>query len=516
MPRPTATDPRAAAPAGGALVLLLACTPDAPPSVATDGSSGPGSTGPASADETATTASEPTGTGLPPCEVVPFEDDLRVDDAAAIALDDDVVRMVALSDRMLACGRGFVQLAGGPPLAIDGACTGLAAVEGERAVAVTDAGATLLLTLEGDAATALDTVEEPGVRHEDVTIHDGAIFVASGPDGLRRFDAQPDALGALTPVPGATDARGVASVAAGLLVADGTAGARLVDAEGGGSISTLALDPRAEPARLARRVVADGERAYVLRGAFGVSVVDVADSSLSLTASIATEGIALDAAPVDGGLLVATGSALVRISLSAAEAPVVVSRQARPAYGTLDGGWFRTVSAADDGPWASVGERIAPVSLGAGAPQPLLHVDRATYSFWADAGESTETIVTFDNRGAAPMVVAELGADPFDVEPLALDERPGCPGQYVVEAAGRGLVTLTYPDPSPELVLGSFTAITDTSDDAMFALRVEVNRPLAELSQPAPTFEVLTHEGQRLRATDFSDRVVFVKVFNET
>ena len=143
-------------------------------------------------------------------------------------------------------------------------------------------------------------------------------------------------------------------------------------------------------------------------------------------------------------------------------------------------------------------------------------MERATYSFWADAGESTESIVAFDNRGADPMVVTELAADPFSVVPLALDEREGCPGQFLVPAGDRGLVTLTYADPSPDVLLGSFGLTTDTSDDAMFALRVEVNRAQSPLGQPAPLFEVPTSEGGLLRATDFSDRVVFVKVFNET
>lgn len=512
---------RMASPAGGALLLMLACTPDDPPPADPQGSSGSGSTTGSSSTSSAdgtdeTTSADVTGTGPADCDFMTFEDDIVLDDAAAIELDGDVARVAAVGDRLLGCGEGFVQLAGGPALAIDGTCTGLAALEGDRGVVVTDTGATVLLSLEGDAATQVDLVQDPALRHEDVTVHDGAVYVASGAGGLSRFDVEPDALGDPTPVPGATDARGVASVPEGLLVADGTAGASLVDPEGGGALATLALDPAGEPARTARRVVVDGERAYVLRGVFGVSVVDVVGPSLSLVTSITTEGIAVDAAPVDGGLLVATGSALIRVSLPDQEESVIVSRQARPAYGDLDGDWVRTVIATAGGLQAGIGSRLTPVSLGDGTPQPLVHVDRSTYSFWADAGESTETIVTLDNRGAAPMVVADLGADPFSIEPLSLEERPGCPGQYTVEAGGRGLMTMTYADPSPDVLLGSFTATTDTSDDAMYALRIEVNRTIAEQDQPAPGFTALTSEGDLLRSTDMSDRVVFLKVFNET
>ena len=124
--------------------------------------------------------------------------------------------------------------------------------------------------------------------------------------------------------------------------------------------------------------------------------------------------------------------------------------------------------------------------------------------------------MTFENRGAVPLAMTELAADPFAVEPLALDELPGCPDQYMVEPNDRGLVQLTYEDPSADVLLGSFSATTDTSDDAMFVLRAEVNRPASTIGRAAPPFETLTHEGNLLRVTDFSDRVVFVKVFNET
>ncbi|MEM9458964.1 MAG: hypothetical protein AAGF11_32595 [Myxococcota bacterium] len=441
-----------------------------------------------------------------------------LEDATAVDLDGDVARVIAAAGGTIGCGDGFVQPTGGTALAIPGRCTGLAALGDDQGVVVTDTGATVLLDLQGGMTSLVDMVEDVGQQHEDVTVHDGAIYVASGVDGLLRFDPMPNALGAAVPVPGATDARGVASSVAGLLVADGTAGVRLVDPEGGGSITALDLDPPDTPARAARRVVVDDARAYVLRGVHGLSVVDIAEASLSLFTSIVTEGIVLDAAPVEGGLLIATGSALVRASLPADpdQSPVLVSRQARPDYGDLAGGWVQTVTATPEGPVATVGPRMTPVSLGPGDPQPWVHVERATYSFWADPGESTESIVAFDNRGAAPMMVTDLAADPFSVVPLSLEERAGCPGQFIVPASDRGLVTMTYADPSADVLLGSFGVTTDTSDDPMFALRVEVNRSTPSVGQPAPLFEVPTSEGGLLRATDFSDRVVFVKVFNET
>lgn len=92
----------------------------------------------------------------------------------------------------------------------------------------------------------------------------------------------------------------------------------------------------------------------------------------------------------------------------------------------------------------------------------------------------------------------------------------GCPGQYTVDPGDRGLVQLSYDDPSAEVLLTSFDATTNTSDEAMLALRVEVNRGEPEVGEAGPAFDLLDSEGQRSRAADYPDRVVFLKIFNET
>lgn len=505
------------APLWGAL-LLAACQPGPaePPTTDTSGSSGSTSmVGDSSSalDGTATGDSS-TGGGPVDCNFSTYPDDIVFDTAAAVELSDAVARLALVGSDPVACGDGFVEVGGGgPPLAIDGRCTGLAALDETRGVVVTDTGTTVLFEIAAGQATALDTVLDVAAQHHDVATSGSSIFVASGIGGLSRFDPVGDALGMPTAVPGATDPRGLASTAAGLLVADGRDGARLVDPDGGGSIFRLDLDPGEASKRTARRVVVDGERAFVLRGVFGVSVLDIGDGMLSLDSSHAVEGPALDAAVADGDLLVATGSALVRLDLDTGTVP---SRQAQPAYGELAAEWFRTITPTPEGLLATAGARMAPVTLGAGEPQPLLFVDRATYSFWASPGTSTQTIVSLDNGGAEPLILADLAAGSFGLEPLNLDERVGCPGQYTVDPGDRGLVQLSYDDPSAEVLLTSFDATTNTSDEAMLALRVEVNRGEPEVGEAGPAFDLLDSEGQRSRAADYPDRVVFLKIFNET
>ncbi|MEM6997152.1 MAG: hypothetical protein AAF721_41995, partial [Myxococcota bacterium] len=227
----------------------------------------------------------------------------------------------------VACGAGFVAVAGGGSVDLTGTCTGIVAVDDTTVAAVSDSGSVVLVGV-GDTPSILASAEASAGAH-DVAYDGTSLAVAVGSGGVASFDASGGTLTAAGSVTTALDVRAVEATASGWLVggpdhitALGSDGAAAGSVEIRGSVTDIS--------------VRDGV-GLVTRGPFGFDVVDVS-SGVSSVINVPTEGSALDGALLDGIALVATGGAVHRYELAGGGAELS-AKAARPDTAQLVGDW---------------------------------------------------------------------------------------------------------------------------------------------------------------------------------
>ncbi len=420
------------------------------------------------------------------------------------------------------CGTGFVALATPDALTmldvpgLTGTCTGLADLGGGEALATSDAGA--LAWVDLSAQTVLETRTEPGPLF-DVAVADGTAYLAAGTAGVVSVALAEDALGPSQPVPGAEEARGLASTDAGLLVADGyvlgdiedpsVGGARyrLLDPDGSGVQAELVEGPG-----FAQRIVLAGGRVFGIRPGHGLDELSMGAGRLSLASSLEVDEGILELAGDGDVLLAAAGSALLRLS-AGDDGLAWVARDARPDRGAVDGGWVRTVAFADGTFLAGHGPQWSLVDVAAEDVAPEVSVE--AYTFTMTQGQ-TEALFGLDNVGTAPLRVAGVTADaPFFAE-IAADINPptaGCPDEFLVPPGGRLLFWLRHDDSEP-VSEGTLRILSNDPDQPEFTATVERGRPPAEVGDAVEPFRVLTVDGRDFDVRQQLGKVVLAKLYN--
>ena len=441
------------------------------------------------------------------CLPVPsFADDLLLDADAAATMTGDVYRLAAAGKAVIACGDDYVG-----SLVLDAPCRALAIRGTDRVVAGTRDGALLLLSLDGNAIALLDTLPAVAARIYDVHVTGDRVLVAAGVDGVLEVSIAGDALAAGGSFGATGDARGLAAVGDDILVADGAFGLRMLDGATGAEIDTVA------PLGVSYRVVVDGSRALLMRGAHGFDIIDVQATSLTVAASMKTLGAANDGYLTGQDVFVIEGSTLGRYRAGAA-AITAVSVEDRPGSGQLVAPWFRAIAAAGGTLHVGLGRDVVPVLAGDGAPSPELAVSLTSTFLSADPGDLDNTVLVAANIGSADLVL--IGAEtatPFGAtipDQSQLQRRPNCPGQWIVPADTLFQVESDFRADDASTVVRALTIHTNDADEADFEVTLEGNRPAPAPGTASVDFALLTLDAERYQLSDHLGEVVFVKLFN--
>lgn len=498
---------------------LAACATLASLASACGGDDGPSGSGSGGAGGSAGAA------GSSACTPPSHEDDLALDLNDATSVPADVRAAIAIGDRVLLCGGDSVVLVdGGKTSAVKGAhlkdCRGLAASGESRAVAVTESGQITLFALDTSATplTELDTLARANTSFFDVSVSAATALVASGTSGVVAYGLAGDKLAETAVWTTPRNARSVAYVGNTALVFDEfeagkeAAGStlRLLDPTGNSLDSVSGLLGLAGP------LVVDGTRVVALRPGAGFDVLEVGAAKLTQAYSTSfPHGSAAGAALAGDDLVVASGSQLLRFTLSATDAKLA-SIQQRPGRGKLDGDYFVDVVRTASGQYRAVTtSQLLKLTLGNGEPSPHLIAD--AYTHVIPSGE-TEALVRLTNSGNAELVVTGVSAAaPFTPEVYAdlATPRDGCPGQYLVGPDKAFLIFQRYSGAAGE-THESKIQIASNDPETPFTIVGETNRPLPAVGEAVPNFELPAVRGGRIRSQDFLGKVWLAKLYNPT
>ncbi|TPV93516.1 MAG: hypothetical protein B7733_20305 [Myxococcales bacterium FL481] len=519
-----------AVPATALTLAAPACTDGSGPAAPSDTD---GSDTASSPDQTETTESSDTSptetgadssdmdtddgqTGDEDCEIPEYPDDLAVAYADAIDLPEEIRRIATTDDTTIVCGHGFVAAVRdanllGAIIDLPGECTGVA-LANEVAMTVTRTGHIALLQI--DAGTGLSVLDSATTQstYLDVAAAGTTAWVAAGVDGVHTFQLNDGTLTSADPLAGAQDARGLATTDDGhLLVADGRAGIVRLDPTDSQPVAHLPRDG------ISQRVVVHDDRALLLRGARGFDLLTLADDAVETLDSTSYDGMVIDAWLGADVAYVATAAAVVRYEISNEGRLTEVARERKPRGPDRLAPWFLAVEARADTGWVGFGHQLlswtSPATV---TPHPDIRPATSWRALEGDVGQPSRTAMVFINDGQQDAILTGVTAD--DTFEAHIDEgdlpdpRPGCPGQFILEAGGfvTARAVHTIADEAPRA--GALRLVTNDPEPRDATSWLLVNRDRADTGDPAPELAAVTWQGDRFRLSDTLGDVVLVKV----
>jgi peroxiredoxin len=438
-----------------------------------------------------------------------FDDDLVLAYDDQTAAPDEIVAVAAVDGVAVVGGDGFAAVLDddggfGEALEIDGEVTAMTAVDDRHVALATGSGEVIVAEVDGDELVQNSSTSVGG-RARGLASDGATIWVALGGDGLRALSVQGGDAAAFGNV---AVARGVALAGARLVVAAGSEGVVVLD-DAGAVVGTVPTETAVHG------VVAAGERAIALRGAQGWDLLDVGGSAPELVASMTTGGISLDAAFVDGGVLVVEGWAVTRFAVDGG-APEAIGVEQRRDVGELEGAWLRGIARMGDG-WVVVDDDAAiPLEVRHEADAPNIAVDVPSFGVWAEPGETSASAYLVRNTGTEDLLIGSVEADGDFAAALqtdALEEDAKCDGYFAVPPGATVLVDLEFDagdDPSE----GTLTILSNDPDEPRLEIPLDGNRERMREGDDAVDFTGLTLDGELFRLSDHEGKVVFLKMFN--
>ena len=432
-----------------------------------------------------------------------FEDELVLEYADRSEAAGEIVGVASVGGVAVIGGDGFAAVVGGDPLEVSGVVTAMAAV-GDRSVALgTIGGEIVIAEVDGDALVPTRSVSV-GARVHGLVSDGATIWAALGADGLHALAVDG---GEASPFGEVTVARGVALAGSRIVVAAGDDGVFVLD--DAGAIAGQLSMPTA-----VHGVVADDDRVVALRGAQGWDLIDVAGAP-SLLASMTTGGLPLQAAFVDGGVLVVEGYAVTRYAVDG-DRPALVGVEQRRDVGELDGAWLRGIAGHGDG-WIVVDDTAAiPLRVRELEGAPNIAVDVPSIGVWAEPGETNASAYLVRNIGTKPLLVGSVEADgdfTAELQTDALEEHDECDDHHVVPPGATVLVDLTF-EGGEEPSEGTLTILSNDPDDPRLEIPIDGNRERMREGDDAVDFTALGLDGELFRLADHARNVVFLKMFN--
>lgn len=505
------------------------------------GTGSEGESGSASSDTTssgegsgeASTGDQSDGTGDDMCAVANFADPLVVRQDTATDFGFDIAESAALASGIFACGSAGraawndgAQLVQLPAGTFSGECRSLLAIDSERVVMATDAGDLLLIRSATGNLSVASAHRRPAHRYYDLKLEGGQIYAAAGTAGVLRFSIVGDVIGDPVVIPGARDARGIGIADAHVVVADGGdfgdpdndlhggAALRILDLAGGGlSFEDIRL------LGVATQVLMGEGRFAIGHAGKGVEIYDWDGTRAVHRHSVTLAGGRLDLAWFDesaGIMLVAGGSLLQLVDISSQDKPFVVARENRPIRNDVGGPWFRSLLATDEGMYTALGQKLYRVENPTRAAAPeLVHLEGSL----SLVGDNKERLVAMYNLGQADLLVTGVTTEgPFAAGlPTDLnDERPGCPGQFIIAPRDNFLIQLDYVGQGNGHELGSLTVATNDPDEANLTVETEIGRPPPRAGDIWRDFSMLTVDGSLLETSQWRKKVVLAKLYNFT
>ena len=129
-----------------------------------------------------------------------------------------------------------------------------------------------------------------------------------------------------------------------------------------------------------------------------------------------------------------------------------------------------------------------------------------------------QRLVVSDSTAAPAPTFSQLLTDieadaPFaaTVDTDSLQEREGCPGQWLVPPGQGFLVQLEYEPNAGEHAVSELRVHSSDPDQAVFSMRLEGDRPAPGIGDPAPNFSLITSDGAEMRLAEHLGKVVFIK-----
>jgi len=452
----------------------------------------------------------------------------------------------------LVCGAGFVQAVdlatghAGQAFETGAPCRG-AAIDAGRAAITTAAGEVILLSLGADAALSEDdrTPAEAPVR--GLAFGGDVLHAAGGAAGVLRWDVAAGSLSPLGAFEAATDARALADAGDGrLAVADGTAGAALLDVASGDEVARLVLpaydqiliDPDAEGGIRdvvmpfeADSIAASADVLFVGCGAYGhvraTRDGDVLGEAVRSPTPFGrppgVEGVVRDVAVHEGELLFADGGALVRLGLAADGALEWIARERRPGHGTLGGAFWAAVEVTGDEVLALATDALYRVTLAPRAAAPAIDLGKESLFVQATAGgEPANVLLQIGNFGDAELAVRLVGVDPAASLSASYLGLPGQPGPdaddpsclRVPPGPNVGAVEVVFSPADDGPVPGTLTLDSNDPDAPRLEVPIRANPDVLASGDPAPDFGLVSLDGHVVRLSDLAGDVVLLKFFN--
>ena len=279
------------------------------------------------------------------------------------------------------------------------------------------------------------------------------------------------------------------------------------------------------------RLFSVGPYVVVLQGGGGVSFIRKDASPLAVEYFEYGRGYTVDArADVFPGsadpIVTVVGSyALHRWRPAERDTLELVSSELRPDLGDLEGQYFRAITRSPGRHWVLEDERLTPIQLGPGKPEPHLEFARTTVLMPTPSQDDEETLLWASNHGTADLIIRDVTSDaPFYayLKPEHTQQRPGCPGQFVITPGSSTLLYLNYLPENDGTAIEQSPVWFD-SNDPDFAvhpgftpLLLEGRRPSPEIGSLAMPFDLLALDGTRNALRDYKERWVLLKLFDNT
>lgn len=453
--------------------------------------------------------------------------------AAALAMATDWTTAVV-------CGADFamaIDLASGdagPSAAIPAPCTGVS-VEGSR-VAVVDAQGTLLVfdLGAGSALTEVDRDDNLAGIYEDVLLSGGTAYVAARSSGILRFDASGATLSVDTAWTGATDARAIARDGDGFAVADGTDGARLLDATGAVT-DTLALTDITSPVEgpsgpedvtlpwEGESISVSDAWIVVGSGAYGYSWREKGGGEVFTNGRPYFAEGPVFAVALEGPdrFLYAEGGSIRRMQIANDGALSRSASEYRAAPKSIDGGWWVGVAARDGEALLLATDALFRVDLGAHVPAPDVDLERLSLFAMAEVGATYPAPLTLRNYGDRGLSMVVDSIEPATLQASFLDlaglDEPDENGCLLLPAGGSGgavQVDFTPVDTAP--VEGTLVLASNDVDEASLEIPVHANRAELDVGDVAPDFVLTSLDGRTYRLSEHAGEVVLLMFYNST
>ena len=453
------------------------------------------------------------------CALPEHVDDMEFDTMAAAPLPGEAQRVVETDTVTLICGAGFLaslSASSSNVSSIDipelgSRCAGLSAAGGH--VVMTSARGSLLLAMLS-ADGKLELVDELSLDVEfshGVFLEGSKGWVALGRDGVREFSINDSALVLGRIVAGTTDAHDVSPFGENLVVADGEQGIALID-KSGGLLHTITRFG------VAQRVIVDGDRVLLLRGAWGYDVFIQRDDRLYLTSPHSQHGTMVDGRFDGDSLYVVTAMNVSRLRVTSDGVAQTRGTELRPEAGGLLAPWLRGITGSGGELAVISDDSFIPLHAADSEPAPDIQSNSTTASIWHSPGENEAmTEVILENTGAVDLVITGTTANaPFTAQ-LALDDlvpRPGCPGQYTI-GSGRKFRLHVYAEaPDAAFVSGTVSVETNDPDTPSLRIPVEANRVPMAAGDELADFALLNTDGELFATELHRGNVLYLKFFN--